>query len=209
MTKIIELVIFFAIIAFLTILSIKLYKRIYLLRIMRRLSKVKEIEIKRVKNPFSSLFILSKTPEYIVKIYENTYIVRCYNGGSAVKAVHFASDKFTVRYSKLKATSYRPGVGRISKPRGIGVGASVRLLHPVELPAELKDCEYTEVIIFNPAPSEVSFVVKEKNSIRAAFTGDTVCGRKIFTASTFEIFADREARRIRIERQTGQISYNL
>ncbi len=171
---------------------------------MSRLSKTDGIKIKRLKNPFYSLFRLSSSPEYIMEIYGKLYLIRVYNGGGAVKAVHFASDKFTVRYSKLKATSYRPGVGRVSRYRGIGVGASVRLLMPINLPRELSGREYTELLIFNPAPSEVSFVVEERNSIRAAFTGDIVCGRRIFTASTFEIFADREARRIRLQRQSGE-----
>ena len=43
---------------------------------------------------------------------------------------------------------------------------------------------------------------EEKTSIKVAFTGDEIFGRRIFTTSTFEIFVDREARRIKNEQST-------
>ena len=50
------------------------------------------------------------------------------------------------------------------------------------------------VLIFSPAPNEVSYVTETKNSIRVAFSGDRVYGARIFTASTFLTIADREYR---------------
>lgn len=57
----------------------------------------------------------------------------------------------------------------------------------------------TPVLIFNPAPGEVSYVTEEKTSIKGAFTGDSVLGTLIFTSSTFPAFAERELRREKYE----------
>ncbi len=182
-----------------------IYKRCALIRMFKRLEGIEGIEVKRLKCPFTSLIRMSRSPEYIVNIYENSYLVRCYNGGGVGKSVHFASPRFTARYSKMRGYYYRAGMGRVVKTRGFTFGSSVKIIEPIALSNGNFTKNYTEVLIFNPAPEDVTFVVKEKTSIRAAFTGDTVYGRRIFTASAFEIFADREARRIRL----SENNYNI
>ena len=202
MTDIIEFLLLLFIAVLLSHLCTALYKRLFLLRKLRGLEKIEGVSITRLQNPFISLFRFSKTAEFSVNIYGDTYLVRVYNGGSNTKAVHFANERFSVCYSRIKSVTYTAR-GRFLNVKGFNFGGSVKIIEPLppnSVPT-VKEC--TEVILFNPAPGEVSFVVKEKNSIRAAFTGDTVCGRKIFTASTFEIFVDREARRIRDARRRG------
>ena len=54
--------------------------------------------------------------------------------------------------------------------------------------------EIIPVLIFNPAPGEVSYVTEEKSSIKIAFSGDEFRGEKIFTPTTFVIWADRKKR---------------
>ncbi len=198
MTETIEFVLIIALAALVISLGRRVHKRQLLIRSMKRLDMIEGISVHRLVNPFLSLVKHQRTPEYIVDIYGNIYLVRCYNGFGAGRSVHFASGRFTSRYSKLKGYYYRAGMGRVVKTRGFAFGASVKIIEPITLPRSVTEKGYTEVLIFNPAPSEVSYVVKEKNSIRAAFTGDEVYGRRIFTAATFEIFADREARRIRL-----------
>lgn len=202
MTDIINLFLTLVILAILISFAIKIYKRFYFTRLIKGLSKLENVQVNLKKNPFLSLFCISKTPEYIITVYDKIYALRLYNGGSGAMAVHFANKRFSVRYSRMKTATYAPRRGGIfvSRLRGFTLGAKVVVI-PEMLPTEeLLRKDYTEVLVFNPAPSEVSYVVKEKNSIRAAFTGDEVCDRRIFTASTFEIFIDREARRIKDER---------
>ena len=175
----------------------QVYKRVYLLRAIRRMSKIEGVSLQWLANPFLSLIKLSDAPELSVKIYDDTYLVRIYNGVGGGNAVHFATEKFTVCYSGIKTAVYMPRRGRLFSLKGFNVGAHVKVLNPIKVPDGLCDGKYTEVVLFNPAPSEVSYVVKEKTSIKVAFTGDEIYGRRIFTTSTFEIFVDREARRIR------------
>ena len=202
MTKIIEFIIAVVLVFVVFGILSKLYKRINLVFRMKRLAGLDGVEIKRLTNPIKSLFSLSKSPDYIVKIYDNVYLVRTYNGGNISKVVHFASERFTVRFSRLNPVTYSAprSRGRIFSVRGFSLGGRVIVLPNLSSPPELLGREYTEVIVFNPAPGEVSYVVEEKTSIKVAFTGDKIYGRKIFTASTFEIFVDREARRIKDER---------
>ena len=198
MTQIIEFIIALAVIFFFAGIAVKVYKRAYLIRVMNRIAKIKGVTVKRRANPFLSLFRLSREAEYTVEVYGRRYAVRIYNGEGGGNAVHFANEKFTVVYSRLK-TGIAPR-GRFFTLRGFSVGAKVKVLPKLTVPEEFRGRDFCEVILFNPAPAEVSYVVKEKTSIRVAFTGDEIFERRIFTASTFEIFIDREARRIKDER---------
>jgi hypothetical protein len=153
-----------------------------------------------LKNPLLTLFRFSREAEYTVNVWGENYVIRTYNGDGGGNAVHFATEKFTVLYSRLKTGVYTPRNGRIFTMKGFSIGAKVKVLPSLIQPPELSGRDFCEVIIFNPAPTEVSYVAREKTSIKVAFTGDEIYGRKIFTASTFEIFIDREARRIKDER---------
>lgn len=199
MTPLIQFLLAVTVIVLVIGICAQVYKRVYLLRVTKRISKIEGVSLRWLANPFLSLIKLSDTPELSVKIYDDTYLVRIYNGVGGGNAVHFATEKFTVCYSGIKTAVYMPKCGRLLSFRGFNIGAHVKVLNPIKVPDGLCDGEYTEVVLFNPAPSEVSYVVEEKTSIKVAFTGDEIYGRKIFTTSTFEIFVDREARRIKDE----------
>lgn len=199
MTPLIQFLLTVTVIVLMIGVCAQVYKRVYLLRVTKRISKIEGVSLRWLANPFLSLIKLSDTPELSVKIYDDTYLVRIYNGVGGGNAVHFATEKFTVCYSGIKTAVYMPRRGRLLSFRGFNIGAHVKVLNPIKVPDGLCAGEYTEVVLFNPAPSEVSYVVEEKTSIKVAFTGDEIYGRKIFTTSTFEIFVDREARRIKDE----------
>ena len=94
-------------------------------------------------------------------------------------------------------------VATANNPRTVGIyyhsGNRVRVMSPV---GEQTDTtrRTVRVILFSPAPHEVSFVTEDRSRIRLAFTGDELYGHKIFTPSTFVIFADREMRARKEER---------
>lgn len=156
-----------------------------------------EIEYKRM--PYLSLFGLSESPDFTVRVGNVVYIVRTYNGSGIGKVVHFASPEYTVRFSRMRTASYVRGRAKqrmFTARRGFAIGSKVIYLPPLKtdglnLPYGAK---VVPVLIFNPTPGEVSFVTPEKTSIRVAFTGDDVYGTRIFTASTFVSFVEREYR---------------
>lgn len=62
------------------------------------------------------------------------------------------------------------------------------------------DKRIEKILLFSPAPYEVSYVTEERSTIRLAFTGDELYGYRIFTPSTFVTFIDREKRRMEDEK---------
>ncbi len=180
-----------------------IFKRTSFCRAIKRLSKIEGVKILNLKNSYHSLFSMSKDAEYYLSIYGDVYLVRVYNGGGASNAVHFASERFTVKFSRMKSVVFMPHSPRARRPislKGFNFGGSIKIVEPICKPEFMGDREYSEILVFNPAPGDVSYVSPEKTKIKIAFTGDEVYGRRIFTASTFEIFVDREARRIRNEK---------
>ncbi len=199
MTKIIEFILIIAILAWLFTICTLVLKRINLFRSIKRIGKISGVSVKVLKNPLLSTMNVPTSPELLVDIMGEIYLVRTYNGGGVGNVVHFASERFTVRFSRFKTATFRAPRGRFFTVRGFSVGGKIKTVEPIVVPEELTHRNFKEVILFNPAPGEVSYVTEEKTSIKVAFTGDEVYGRKIFTTSTFENFVDREARRIKTE----------
>lgn len=149
-----------------------------------------------------SLFGISKKTDATVEIGDTVYLIRFFNGRSSLSYVHFASKRFAVVYSKihfsissLLSKSARRGGARLG-------GAQDTSRQRVHIIPELKSSEERkakEIIIFDPTPAEVTYVTETKTSIRAAYTGDEVLGRMIFTPETFVIYADRKKRAIDYE----------
>ena len=203
MIKILELLLALIIIVYLSRLISALLKRVNLSKAVKRLSKIEGVKIFELKNTYLSLLKPSAEAEYYLSVYGDEYLVRVYNGGGSSYAVHFASERFTVKFPRAKSVVFMPNHPRARRPiilKGFNFGGSVKTLEPIQPPEFMREKEYTEVIVFNPAPSDVSYVSPEKTKIKIAFTGDEVYGRRIFTASTFEIFVDREARRKKHEK---------
>ncbi|MBQ7356316.1 MAG: hypothetical protein IJW66_02840 [Clostridia bacterium] len=201
MTEIIEFLIGIAIALLIIRLCVTVYKRIFLIFKMREVAALDGVTVECKKTSLLSLFTLSRTPEYVVRLPAVTYLVRTYNGGGADSVVHFASEKFTVRFSRMKSTTHRAARGFFTFKGGFAMGSRVKILPRLEYDAdEFRGSEIREALIFNPAPNEVSYVIEQKTSIRVAFTGDEVYGREIFTATTFFNHIDREIRQALTEK---------
>ena len=147
-----------------------------------------------------SHFRISKCADAIVRIGKRIYLIRFLSGRSALSFVHFASERFVTVYSKIRFS-----VGNLLSRRREAQGNTlndtsrqkVYVIPKLEIPKECeayKTYEITEVIMLDPEPAEVTFVTKEKTSIKAAYTGDGVYGRLIFTPDTFVTYADRMKR---------------
>ena len=179
-----------------------IYKRLFLIRKLKSLKDVANAEIRYARSPFLSLFRLHDRPEIVIKIGDVLYLIRMYNGGGIGKVVHFASKEYTVRFSRMSTASYVRGKGgrrALSARRGFAVGSRVIPVRKLrtDMMSIADGLRTEEVLIFNPAPGELSYVTEQKNSIRVAFTGDEVYGVKVFTASTFVNYAEREYRKYR------------
>ena len=173
-------------------------KRLSLHIAITKLDRIEGVEVRVLRSPIASLFSTGAQPSYAVRIGSGIYYVRLYNGRGAGKVVHFASREFTVRFSRLVTASYsrsRGGKRLRGFSRGVSVGSKVIILPPLSIPADHPEgCTAYPVMIFNPAPGEVSYVTEERTRIEVAFTGDEIYGARIFTKTTFLNFVDRMSR---------------
>ena len=215
MTKIVELlIVIFLIWLSFTVLSL-IWARTRLVGKINRLKVDASAQITYNRLPHISLLRLSRTPDLTVRAGNTLYLVRLYNGGGIDKVVHFASPDFTVKFSRMKTASYtsRSRGGTVFSRLGFSVGARVIPISRLDTSRYEweKGVKVVPVLIFSPAPGEVSFVTEEKTSIMVAFTGDEIYGTRIFTVSTFVSYVERayrEERRIAEEqRALGKLQY--
>ncbi len=209
------LVIIFLFFLFVAIRS--LVKRILLMTKLGGLKKAANAKIKYNTLPFFSLLKFSKKPEITVEIGRKIYLIRLIGARSNNHRVHFANSEYTVtikgrlsggnvkRYVRggMRGMRFLP-VSQEGYKKKIG---KVRILPRLEVPEnpDFRAKTVIPVLIFNPAPHEVTYVTKEKNRVVAAFTGDDVYGQMIFTASSFAAYAERAAREEK--EQVGSSSY--
>lgn len=191
-------------------------KRTKLLINLFSLKKECGAKVEILRFPYRPMLFASDKPDLRVTVKDRVYNIRIYSGGGATKAVHFASENYSVVYSRL-GVAIRKSTPYVWSGRaplfyfGAKVGQKVRYIPSLAKPNKNKestenfDFLYTDsateskikeenVIIFNPAPSEVSYVTKDKTKINLAFTGDMLYSERIFTGSTFIRYADRMSR---------------
>ncbi len=183
-------------------LSVWTYKRSAMIVKLYRLVKEYSGEIKFLRFPYLPNLFTSEKPDISVKILDTVYLIRLYSGGSRHSLVHFADEKYSVRYIKMasKWVAYRGFFGRsamVDVAHAFTVGAKVFMLPPMKLSDEYEKSGLTteKILLFNPSPNAVSYVTPEKTRIKLAFTGDEMNGMKIFTGSSFVAYADRQTRK--------------
>lgn len=194
-------------------------KRIFLVTKLKELKKTSDAKIKYHTLPFFSLLRFSEKPEITVEIGNRVYLIRLIGASSKHRRVHFASPEYTVTTKGRRFTSGVRMVyaGRATiRRRAVKVQAQslpqkigkVRLLPKLKIQNEeqLRGKTAVPVLIFNPAPHDVTYVTPEKNRVLAAFTGDKVYDHTIFTASTFVIYAERYEREMK-ERKKSASSF--
>lgn len=202
MVEIINLILFILLSILLIRLAVWLSKRVGMIVKLMKLVKEYSGELKFLRFPFLPNFLTSEKPDISVRILDTVYLIRLYSGGGGYSLVHFASEKYSVRYVKMasKWVSYRGFFGRsamVDVAHAFSVGAKVFVMPKLKIPDELNGMSVNveKVMLFNPAPNAVSYVTPEKTNIKLAFTGDELNGMKIFTGSSFVAYADRQTRK--------------
>lgn len=160
------------------------------------------LDVRIKPSAFFSVMKPSRKRDAEVEIGDETYLIRFLSGRGSLSYVHFASERFAVVYSKihfsisgLLGRSARRGAAR----QAGAVDTSRQKVHIIEKLTSVSDKRVREVIILDPVPAEVTYVTETKTAIRAAYTGDEVYGRMIFTPETFVIYADRKFRELEYE----------
>ena len=179
-----------------------IWRRVALFIKLEQLKKIPGTKITYLRFPLLPNRFISEKADIMVEILDTVYLIRLYSGGGITKFVHFASPKYSVIYSRVKTGRFVVS-GRIRSrfitfaDSAFNVGTKVFILPDFPVPNDdrLYGKKVERILLFNPAPNEVSFVTSEKTSIRTAFSGDDMYGMKIFTGSGFIAYADRQTRK--------------
>ena len=140
---------------------------------------------------FFSPFI-SEYPVARVKVYQKAYAIRLFSGKDYLHVVHLANREFAAVFLKSGgATKVRRFVRSM---RAVREASRVYFPRTVIIKPIKSDPDDTEIMIFSPAPRELTYVTESRTSIAVAFTGDEIYGRKIFTKTTFKNYIDRDTR---------------
>lgn len=179
-------------IAFFTVKRCGMLRKIYSLR------RECNAKITLHRFPFLPHFVRSKKPDITVEIFDTVYHIRLYSGISGTHLVHFVDGEYSVVYRQMRAMT-TPARAAVKTPSHVRLtysqGGKVRIISHIDTDGCTNSQKRTvPVLLFSPAPYEVSYVTEERSTIKLAFTGDSLYGYKIFTPSTFAIHADREAR---------------
>ena len=209
MAEIVKLLIIASLICLAVKTTVFLFKRCVMLAKLYSLQKECGANICLHTFPFSPFPTKKEKPDITVEIFDTVYAIRLYSGISSTRFVHFVDEKYSVVYKRFR-TMIMPtrSQGRVGAGRGIRLsyasGGRVRVMP--EMKYEVPGKRVTKVLLFSPAPYEVSFVTEERSTIRLAFTGDTLYGYRVFTSSTLPVFIDREKRKAEDERRQGSFT---
>lgn len=180
------------------------FKRSVMLWKINSLKKECDAKIYLHTFPFSPFQTKSKKPDITIEIFDTVYAIRLYSGISSTRFVHFVDEKYSVVYKKVRAM-VMPSRAATKSGRGVrlsySTGGKVNVM--TDICVNNKRKRMVKILLFSPAPYEVSYVTEERSTIHLAFTGDTLYGYRVFTPSTLSTFIDREYRRLREERKSG------
>ncbi len=203
MTSIFELIFIVLLIYLLIKLTLFLTERLSLIFKIRSLRKITGVRVEFTA-PASSLlpFLTPRTSRAAVAYIHvggKIYDLYLFSGEGRLRHVHIANEKYVATFSK------RGGTGIHIKNTVVGgrvLNSVTRFLVPHRaeraktrfLPDAKAEAGHIPVLLFSPVPNELTYVTKERTSIKVAFTGDTVGKFMIFTKSTFYNRIDRASR---------------
>ena len=178
-------------------------KRTVLVIRLKRLAKEYNAELKFLRFPFLPMRMDSGKPDIYIKILNTVYLMRLYSGGNKHHMVHFASERFSVRYMKMAlrmlATPRRraTGIAYVESGKAFTVRSKVYVASPMRIPEGIieKGEHIENILLLNPAPHAVSYVLPEKTGIKVALIGEDVFGMKIYTGSSFVEYVASQARK--------------
>ena len=167
-------------------------RRLSLLRSVLRLKKIDTVGV-QITN-FAALLSkkVTKKPFAKVTVGEKIYAVRLFNGKGFSHAAHIVNNRYASVFLKTGGAVKVRSLAR----RAVVAHEAPRVYFPrtVFLPEVSGEGGERQILLFSPAPRELTYVTDERTSIKAAFTGDEIFGFKVFTKTTFANFIDRDSR---------------
>ena len=186
----------FSLLVIAVVIAIKIFlfikRRLSMLSTVLKLKKIETVEV-QITN-FSALLSkkVTETPFAKVTVGNKVYSVRLFNGKGFRHAAHIVNERYASVFLKTGGAIKIRSLAR----RAVVTHEAPRVYFPrtVFLPDTSNANGEIPILLFSPAPRELTYVTEERTSIKAAFTGDEVFGFKVFTKTTFLNFIDRDSR---------------
>ena len=186
----------FSLIVIAIVITVKIFlftkRRLSLLISVLKLNKIDTVRVE-ITN-FAALLSKKVTKQPFAKVHvaHKTYAVRLFNGKGYRHAAHIVNERYASVFMKTGgAVKVRMFVRKVT---AIQEAARVYFPRTVFLPDTENQNGEISILLFSPAPRELTYVTEERTSIKAAFTGDEIFGFKVFTKTTFANFIDRDSR---------------
>ena len=186
----------FSLIVILIAVTVKIFlftkRRLSLLISILNLKKIDTVEVQITNFPALISKKVTDKPFAKVTVGRKVYAVRLFNGKGFKHAAHIVNERYASVFLKTGGATKVRTLAR----RAIVTHEAARVYFPrtVFLPNASNDDGEIPILLFSPAPRELTYVTEERTSIKAAFTGDEIFGFKVFTKTTFANFIDRDSR---------------
>lgn len=162
-------------------------KRLRLTAMLKRICAKNRWQYRQNRAAFASFCSFSAQPDIEIETPETLYCIRLFTCINQRWFLHFPKENvvlYTKRYIRLGR--------RVSKNRAVfGDAAServrikkMRLLPQIEIPETEKTVE--RILLFNPAPKEISRVNASRTAAEIVGSGDIVFGQRIYNAKWLE-----------------------
>ena len=169
-------------------------KRLSLLISIMKLGNIEGVRIECVRYLYFFAPGITKAPVCKISVRGKTYSVKLFHGKGHTHAAHIVNAEYASLFMKSAgAVKVRRFVRSM---RAVHEEARVYFPKTVFIPKWETESGEIPVLLFSPAPRELTYVSPERTSINVAFTGDEVYGMKIYTRTTFSNFIDRSSRSI-------------
>ena len=169
-------------------------KRLSLLISIIKLGAIEGVRIECVRYLYFFAPGITEAPVCKITVGEKNYSVKLFHGKGHTHAVHIVNAEYASLFMKSAgAVKVRRFVRSM---RAVHEEARVYFPKTVFIPKWETESGEIPVLLFSPAPRELTYVSPERTSINVAFTGDEVYGMKIYTRTTFANFIDRSSRSI-------------
>lgn len=162
-------------------------KRLRLTAMLKRICAQNRWQYRQNRAAFASFFGFAAQPDIEIETPETLYCIRLFTCVNQRWFLHFPKENvalYTKRYIRLgkRASKSRAVYGNAASER-VCV-KKMRLLPPMKIPETEKTVE--RILLFNPAPKEISRVNASRTAAEIVGSGDVVFGQRIYNAKWLE-----------------------
>lgn len=162
-------------------------KRMRLIASLKHICVEKGWQYRQNRAPLASFFAFSSVPDIEIEAHDTLYCIRLFTCINRHWFLHFPKENvvlYTKRYMRLYSRGRGPKIAATVEER-VSI-KKMRLLPQIKLPETSKAVE--RILLFNPAPKEISNVNASRTAAEIRGNGDELFGQRICNFKWFAHF---------------------